>query len=90
MLAEVPPNLGCSQDSWRFNDSRATPGGQIVAGRMNQVISPASSPQPAFPQLHLCDFEYSQPQSASLPHKCTLAEIAEPSHALALVGIVAV
>eukprot|EP00208_Stichococcus_sp_RCC1054_P008341 CAMPEP_0206149326 /NCGR_PEP_ID=MMETSP1473-20131121/37717_1 /ASSEMBLY_ACC=CAM_ASM_001109 /TAXON_ID=1461547 /ORGANISM="Stichococcus sp, Strain RCC1054" /LENGTH=337 /DNA_ID=CAMNT_0053546783 /DNA_START=3023 /DNA_END=4036 /DNA_ORIENTATION=+ len=36
VLAEVPPNLGCSQDSWRFNDSRATPGGQIVAGRMNQ------------------------------------------------------
>ena len=37
MLSEVPDSLGSHKDSWRFNDSRATPGGQLVAGRINEV-----------------------------------------------------
>lgn len=36
VLAKVPPELGCHTDSWRFNDSRATPGQQLMCGRMNQ------------------------------------------------------
>lgn len=34
VLATVPKDQGWKGDgTWRFNDSRAAPGGQIIAGR---------------------------------------------------------
>lgn len=54
VLAEVPPKLRCSKDSWRFNDSRATPGGQIVAGRMNEVRAEQRQSTFTLPRLFEC------------------------------------
>lgn len=32
-LSYIPREHGAAEDGWRFNDCRATPGGQLIAGR---------------------------------------------------------
>lgn len=36
VLATVPREYGTAEDSWRFNDARAAPSGEIIGGRMSQ------------------------------------------------------